>query len=294
MRRLIAVILFCAGIFCVAQSSAQFNGCPAGFCTTAQLSMTGAGFSGGGGGGGSYTAQGVHFNGSTELWAPSGLSGGMTGAADSTKGTFSGWFKEGQDGTTDGLQASFSTSGGSACQIVRISSGNYWRLICQTSAAANVMVCGTTAALNVAAGWTHIVASWDTTIPVLQVYVNGVSDACGNAGPTATAGTIDYGPANTGGQAVGSLVSANYYTGDMADVYFDQAHRIDLSVSANLQKFISGGNAVDLGTNCATPTGSQPIICLRGPVGTWNNNVGSGGAFTIHAGSLSAASSNPP
>lgn len=278
MGRLIAVILFCLGIFCLAQSHAQ-------------VSMTGAGR--GAPTSGAYTAQGVHFNGSTELWSPSALSGGMTGAADGTKGTFSAWFKEGQDGTTDGLQAAFNVSGGQACQIIRITA-NYFRLVCQTAASANVVICGTTALLNVAAGWTHVVASWDTAIPVLQVYVNGSVDTCSNAGPTISAGTLDYGPTNTGGQVVGSLTGANFYTGDMADVFFDQAHRVDLSVTANLQKFINAGNAVNLGATCATPTGSQPIICLTGAVATWPNNAGSGGAFAIHAGSLSAAATNPP
>jgi hypothetical protein len=127
---------------------------------------------------------------------------------------------------------------------------------------------------------------------VVQVYINGVSDGCATF-LLDTNDTISY---NTGqkGFVIGSLQGSNFFTGDIADFYFDQANRLDLSVSANLQKFINGGNAVDLGTNCATPTGSQPIICLRGPVATWNNNVGSGGIFTIHAGSLSAASSNPP
>jgi hypothetical protein len=201
------------------------------------------------------------------------------------------WVREGQDGTTDGVGTTFDTSG-EACQIVRVAS-NYWRLTCQTAAATTIVQCGTTATLNVAAGWTHFVASWDLSVPVLQVYVNGSSDTCSNLGPTATNATIPY---NTGqdGWCIGSLCGGNLLTGDLADVYFDQANRLDLSVSANLQKFINGGNAVDLGTNCATPTGSQPIICLRGPVATWNNNVGSGGSFTIHAGSLSAASSNPP
>jgi hypothetical protein len=43
---------------------------------------------------------------------------------------------------------------------------------------------------------------------------------------------------------------------------------------------------VNLGTNCTNPTGSQSIVCLTGPVATWNNNVGSGGGFTIPASSL--------
>jgi hypothetical protein len=133
--------------------------------------------------------------------------------------------------------------------------------------------------------------SWDLSVLIFQMYINGVVDA--GSSIALTNDTLAYNT-NNKGDTVGSEVGGNFWSGDLADVYFDQAHRLDLSVSANLQKFISGGNAVDLGTNCATPTGSQLIICMRGPVVTWNNNVGSGGAFAIHAGSLSAASSNPP
>jgi hypothetical protein len=293
MRRLLAVILFCAGMFCLTQSNAQFNGCPPGFCNGSPSSTGGPGFSSPRTSSATYTAQGVHFNGSTELWNPSGLTVPLTGSVDGKKGTLSMWVREGVDGTTDGIMAASSSGSSSALQIVRISGSNYWREISQNAAGSNILFCGTaTSSLAVATGWTHFVMSWDLSVPVTQTYVNGVVDTCAN-GLVDTNDTISYNT-NQKGMVVGSLQGANFLTGDLADVYFDQANRLDLSVSANLQKFINGGNAVDLGTNCATPTGSQPIICMRGPVATWNNNVGSGGSFTIHAGSLSAASSNPP
>jgi hypothetical protein len=45
MRRLLAVILVCAGMFCISQSDAQFNGCPPGFCNGSPSSSGGPGFS---------------------------------------------------------------------------------------------------------------------------------------------------------------------------------------------------------------------------------------------------------
>jgi hypothetical protein len=216
MRRLLAVILFCAGLFCITQSNAQFNGCPPGFCNGSPSSSGGPGFSSPRTSSATYTAQGVHFNGSTELWNPSGLNAPMTGATDGKKGTLSMWVREGQDGTTDGILTAFNVN---ACQVTRIS-GGYWRVLCDNSASTTILICGTTAALNVAAGWTHIAASWDQSVPVLQVYVNGSSDACGNAGPTTTNDTIAY-HTNNDGDVVGSLTGANYLTGDLADVYFD-------------------------------------------------------------------------
>jgi hypothetical protein len=94
MRRLLAVLLFCAGIFCLAQSRAQ-------------VSMTGAGLGAPTVSG--YTAQGVHFNGSTELWNPSGLTAPLAVSTDGKKGTLSMWIREDQDGTTDGLIAAISS-----------------------------------------------------------------------------------------------------------------------------------------------------------------------------------------
>jgi hypothetical protein len=277
MRRLLAVILFCAGIFCLAQSHAQ-------------VSMTGAGLGApASGGGGGYTAQGVHFNGSTELWNPSALNAPLTGSVNSKVGIVSFWLNTaaGTDGTDMGIQFVYP---GYSCFFTR-TSGNLLNFDCQNASGSNILLQRSVATVTTSSGWTSVVASWDLSVPVFQLYINDSVASTTNLGLTND--TIAYASPNDGA-AIGSEVSTNYLTGDLADFYFDQAHRLDLSVSANLQKFINGGNAVDLGTNCSNPTGSQPIICLRGPVATWNNNVGSGGSFAIHAGSLSAASSNPP
>jgi hypothetical protein len=74
-----------------------------------------------------------------------------------------------------------------------------------------------------------------------------------------------------------------FYKGVLGQFYFDPNY-IDLSVQANREKFVSGTGAsvkpVDFGTDGSTPTGTQPIIYLNNPFGTFQNNLGSGGNFT--------------
>ena len=68
---------------------------------------------------------------------------------------------------------------------------------------------------------------------------------------------------------------------------------IDLSVEANRRKFIdSSGKPVDLGSDGSTPTGTAPLIYLPNPSGTFENNAGTGGNFTV-TGALTACADSP-
>jgi len=59
------------------------------------------------------------------------------------------------------------------------------------------------------------------------------------------------------------------------------AEHLAMSSGTNRAKFVSGGSPVDLGTNGATPTGNQPILFLNNAYGTFQNNLGYGGNFTV-------------
>jgi hypothetical protein len=111
---------------------------------------------------------------------------------------------------------------------VRIASSNFWRQISQNAAGSNILVCSAAAStLTVAGGWTHFVMSWDLSVPVVQLYINGVSDGCAKA-LTDTNDIISY-STNQKGVVVGSLQGSNFLTGDLADVFFDEVNRVDLS-----------------------------------------------------------------
>ena len=234
-----------------------------------------------------YTAQGVYFDATTSTKR----GGQFTGIADSKVGTISFWFKAvGGDGTNMELFAQdFGTHGG--VSFFRLSSGLF-RIQLQNSAGTNIFL-GTnnTNTFNVADGWKHFLASWDLSTTTMQIYVEDVSDL---GTPSAnTNDTINY--SSVDGQWWMFVNSGSPGNADITDLYFDPTTHLDLSVTANRRKFISAGLApVDLGATCQLPTGSQPIACFKGPFGSFNTNVGTGGNFTTNAGALQAAGSNPP
>lgn len=244
------------------------------------IGLTGAGKAPGGGGG--FTPQGVNFSATTALTSGAAL----TGVADSKVGTISFWFRgnAGSDSATirvvDNDQDRFSVS--------RLSSG-VMSIQAQNAAGTNLMNFFQSASTFFSTdGWKQCAAFWNTATGVAQLYVNGTLE---NGSITPINDTIAYATGISNW-----LIPNNGLPGpfDIAELWFNPAVAFDLSVSANLQKFISGGNAVNLGTNGATPTGTSPAVFMSGVVGSWNTNKGTGGGFTVSAGSITAASSNPP
>lgn len=241
-----------------------------------------------------YTAQGVHFSstGPQQLTDASPL----TGVTDGTVGLLSFWFRaEGSDANVYRIFASQNAGGTvNAILVDRLNSG-CMRLILQNSSGSNlVSTCTTSTVFTAANGnWHHYIASWTMGgSPNIQVFVDGVVDT--NGAPSS--GTIAYA---TGG-AKWELVDAGLpMDADVADLWFDTGiafpSQLNLTVSTNLQKFINGGNAVNLGTNGATPSGTSPPVFFSGStISAWNTNKGSGGGFALVNGPLTAASSNPP
>lgn len=103
--------------------------------------------------------------------------------------------------------------------------------------------------------------------------VGGVMDAVGRA---------RFGAANSSG---GSLIPQSYW----GDVYLRLGQTLDLSVTANLDKFLP---TTDKGADGSTPTGSIPQLYLSGSTATWHTNKGSGGGLTL-TGALTDAPSDP-
>ena len=66
-----------------------------------------------------------------------------------------------------------------------------------------------------------------------------------------------------------------FLDGAVAEFWMDNVY---LEPTANIGKFYSGGEAVPLGTDGSTPTGSQPWVCLNST--TWSDNTGSETDFT--------------
>jgi hypothetical protein len=141
---------------------------------------------------------------------------------------------------------------------------------------------------TVASGWVHVLAAWDVSAGLAQLYINGVPDLA--AGATINNGSICYTAWKWG---VGGYSSGTLDAG-LADVYASLGTFTDLGSAANRELFEDGSNKpVDLGTDCDSPTHSTPTLCFTGSATTWNMNKGSGDGFTVEGGALAPALTSP-
>lgn len=95
--------------------------------------------------------------------------------------------------------------------------------------------------------------------------------------------------------SVGASIPAGpgrFYNGQLGALWFNTSY-IDLSVAANLAKFVSGTgiNAVpvDLGATGELPTGTSPLIYLPMYGNNAGKNYGTGGNFTVNSGPYTGA-----
>lgn len=234
-----------------------------------------------------YTAYGVSFDGTNDYMS---RGAGLTGAADGQKGICSFWVNfTGGDGN---FQIIFEDND----QLNNIYRDNSNKLTVSMKNGAGIGMFGVTSGttFNAAAGWKHVLISWDGTGSVgtnNAIYVNDTSDAT----PSLDGGiTIDYTKTNWGfgHRLTGSLICQM----EIADFYLNFGESLDLSSSSNRRKFITAGlRPVDLGSDGSTPTGTQPIVFFKGSSGVpgdFATNLGSGGSFSL-TGTLTAAGSNP-
>lgn len=233
---------------------------------------------------GGYTAQGITFNGSSYLTRGSSI------GADGKKGIISVWFKmQGSDATNGMIIETLDPF----FQIIRLNT-NKIRITGQNAATTNILQLFSNTSFTVGMGWAHLLASWDLNTPAGWLYITDADDLASS--PTLTNDTINYSTNPVVNWGVGARADGTILiTADIADLYMNIAESLDLSVEANRRKFISATNApVDLGADGSTPTGTAPAIFFHGTLASWQTNDGSGGGFSVTAGSLSAASSNPP
>lgn len=230
--------------------------------------------------GGTFHANAVHFDGSTYLTKASTLI-----ASGSSKGIFSAWIKPSAgDGAVRQLVKHTSTA-----QVKIFLSGiDRIDFILDNSSDVNLLtLANTTTDITSSSGWVHILASWDVSATYAKLLINGSDET---SATTDTSGTINY-PA-TGITYFSADTGASPFTGDAAEMYFNMAESIDLTVGGNVSKFISGGKPVSLGADGSTPTGTAPAVYLGNSASTWQNNLGMGGNFSV-TGTVTAASTSP-
>ncbi len=118
-------------------------------------------------------------------------------------------------------------------------------------------------------GWHHLFACWDTnTAEARHIYVDGVEDTIVS---TFVAGSIDYTRTNhgVGGQTDGAFP----YFGQLCEIYFN-----NVTYSENPALFVSGNKPIGDLTNVLA---TQPILYLRDPYDSFDNNSGTGGDMPV-------------
>jgi hypothetical protein len=221
--------------------------------------------------GGAPLVTAVTFTDSTDMLR---RASGLTGGAASNLGTFSFWFKP--TGLDNVNQMIFSL--GTLLYVFRVQAddANAARRRGLAISSTPVFYYSTTdLTLNV---WTHCLISWRTNgSNVCQVYFNDVADTPQTS--TLATGTINWGTSPLG--LARSISDGPFLAGDVAEFWFANTY-IDLSVTDNRRKFIKAdGKPAFLGLTGQRPTGSSPLIYLKGPASNWGTNSGTGGDFTV-------------
>jgi len=229
---------------------------------------------GGGVGGSSFAYTAATFNGTNQYF---NRGAAFTGIADSKTGIFSCWVK--WDAASDG-QFCPMIYGDSTHRIFKQSDVITVDWEDSSVITAKVISDGTWTSAN---GWMHFISAWDSSdINKCKMYING-SSAGSASTPTnqniVYTGLSDWGVAALAGGAVPSACC-------LSEIYFAPGQWLDLTNSANVQKFrTTGAKPVDLGSDGSTPTGTVPILYQHVYTGT---NAGTGGNLTLHNGPLSS------
>lgn len=128
----------------------------------------------------------------------------------------------------------------------------------------------------------NLIVSWDTNHTagsrIVQVAYDGTLQTTTTFDGGSAAFAVDWTSAGFD-VAIGHAIGAGSPPSFIGEVYVTIGERLDLSDSTNIDKFISGGLPVNLGSNGSTPTGNQPAIYMTGGPVAFSANNGSGGAF---------------
>jgi hypothetical protein len=237
---------------------------------------------------GAPRTRGVTFDGTNDSMARSSA---LSGAAAGDEGICSFWVKF--DATTQ-LQILQWVHGGSvsAMHIFRSASpGNQIGFQFNRTAAPTLLgTLSSASGYTSADGWIHVLASWDISqaASAWKLYVDDADDTSATKDRN---GNIPY----DGADIYFARTSGGgfLFDGDIADFWLAPTY-MDLTDSANRRKFISAtGQPVYLGSTGERPTGSAPLIFLRGPASGFHLNRAGTGDFTL-TGTLTNSATNPP
>lgn len=225
-----------------------------------------------------YSTTGVDFDGTNDFM----LRGAdLTGSADSKIYSGAGWINM----HVTANQRIYTSIGADA--TIRFEAEKL-RITAENSSGSLILdIKSSVISLN---AWHHFMFSVDLSdTGKRHLYIDNVSDL---TVVTYTDDTIDNTNAN---HSIGAKIDgSDKSNGCFADLWIETGVFIDLSSAANRAKFVTTGvELVDLGANGETPTGASPIMFFKGPSGSFNTNLGTGGNFTV-TGTLTDCATDPP
>lgn len=231
-------------------------------------------------------AYGTYFN-PFSVGGGAGLSRGsdLTGSADSQTGMLSAWVKVHSGGIPPAMW--ISGAGTSSGATVYLRATTFFDLSLRNSGGVQIgLATSQTIDLGV---WHHLMVSWDLSAGRMQLYVDDVDWQSGS--PTILDDYVDWTVSNHYVHAPSGTPGGN--TIEVSEFYVNNSYAPDISITANRRKFISAtGGPVLLSDDGSAPSGSSPIVYLRGDHNGLGINSGTGGNFSV-IGTLLQAQTTP-
>lgn len=232
--------------------------------------------------------RGVTFDGTNDYLT---RGADLDGSANNSQGTCFFWVK--LDAAGDGVRQRILNSGNAAVILERTAANRFQIFVANGALTATL---GGALTRTSSDGWMSVMMSWDTNFSagnkLMNIWVNDTDDS-GVKTDASAAFAVDYTSTDWG---IGARPSdgANKLNGDLADFWFAEGVYFDFSIESNRRKFIASNHgAVDLGADGSKPTGTAPIVFMRGPASAFATNLGTGGNFTV-TGALDDSLTNPP
>lgn len=195
----------------------------------------------------------------------------ITGLTDTKVGLISFWIKE-----TTAFDSHIIMGATSGFLTLKRAATSYPDILAYDGGSTERLHLTSTAQVYNDGNWHHVLISWDLAqADKSWIYVDG-ADATTRTTHSDGALNLDVADWGIGAAADGSSKTA----ATLCEFYFTNEY-LDISVQGNREKFrTSGGKPANLGANGSTPTGTQPLVYFHNAVTDWDNNLGSGGAFT--------------
>jgi len=207
--------------------------------------------------------------------------GDFTGIVDTNVFTIAFWFKL-NDAAQDGTMRRMAEFGGISAGVagvmrVNIDAANKVAVSAQNVAGTTVVNNKSSTSYVASTNWHFLYASTDLSAEANNyLYVDGVNER--NTTTFVEGSTIDFANAGNFGFMARGTDGNGITKASISEVWFDT---IFLPPSQNIPLFLDNGHPADIGPTGNLITGTTPILYLKNGFATFQNNLGTGGNYTV-------------